>query len=122
MLSYLLKAHITELLMQKVTAVRELYQAGKAMSNPNSSNRAELHRLLEVAQQRATEYVNANNAFCEQFPKEGKKFLSVDAVIAELIAGLQNCLKCAVPAKRQREESAAPQRAEGVPRCSNSFK
>ena len=121
MLSYLLKARITELLMQKVTAVRELYQAGKAMSNPNTSNRAELYRLLEVAQQRAIDYVNANNAFCEQFPKEGKKLLSVDAVLAELISGLQNCLKCAAPAKRPREESAGLQRAE-APRCLSSFK
>lgn len=104
--------------MQKVTAVRELYQTGKAMSN-STGNRGELYRLLEVAQQRTMEYVSANNAFCEQFPKEGKKFLSVDTVLMELQAGLQNCLKGAVPVKRPREESVAPQQTEAVPRYSN---
>jgi len=128
MQSYLQKAHLTDLLMQKVVAVKELHLAARASADDQSSQ--DLYRLLEVAQRRATEYANANNAFCEQFPKEGKKLLNVDAVLAEVLVGFRNCLqsarseKVSVPAKRPREEPAAPQPPERIRRCAapNAFK
>lgn len=107
MQSYVEKAHLTHLLMQKVEAVKELHLAARA--SPHSQD---LYRLLEVAQRKATEYVNANNAFCLQFPKECKKALNVDAVLSEVLAGFRTVLQAARPekssVKRAREESPQP--------------
>lgn len=92
--AYVMKAHVTELLMQKVTSAKELYQAAKA-SCYDGFNATVLQELLERAQQRAMAYVHLNNSFCEAYPKEGKKLVNIDSVLNELITGLHNCMKVA---------------------------